>query len=175
MTLSKITPCLWFDHQAEEAANFYISVFPAGRILSISHFGEAGFAQHHRPAGSVMVVAFELDGHGFTALNGGPLFRFNEAVSLQVNCETQAEIDYFWERLRVDGDPKAQQCGWLKDRYGVSWQVVPAKVIELFDGPSTPATERAMRAMMTMKKLDLAALEAAYAGDRGQHSAARSG
>ena len=121
-----ITPCLWFDSQAEEAAGFYTAIFKKSRILTISRYGEAGREVHGKAPGTVMTVAFELDGQRFTALNGGPLFKFNEAVSFQVNCRTQEEVDYYWEKLSAGGDEKAQQCGWLKDRYGLSWQVVPA-------------------------------------------------
>ena len=127
----RITPCLWFDSQAEEAAKFYTGIFRNSKITQVSHYGEAGREVHGRPVGSVMIVAFELDGQAFTALNGGPVFRFNEAISFQINCETQAEVDHFWEQLSEGGDPKAQQCGWLKDRYGVSWQIVPAVLVEI--------------------------------------------
>jgi len=159
-----ITPCLWFDDQAEEAAAFYTAVFKNSRITGKSCFGEAGHEIHGRPAGSVMTVAFELDGRPYTALNGGPLFKFNEAISLQVICETQDEVDYYWERLGEGGEPEAQQCGWLKDRFGLSWQVVPRRLMEMFAGPATAATERAMTAMLQMKKMDIAALERAYEG-----------
>src|SRR5688572_8933155 len=122
----RITPCLWFDDKGEEAARFYTEIFPNSRITTITRYGKAGFDVHHRPAGSVMTVAFELDGQPFTALNGGPEFTFNEAVSFQVSCTSQDEIDYYWEKLGAGGDPNAQQCGWLKDRYGLSWQIIPA-------------------------------------------------
>lgn len=161
---TRIRPCLWFDHQAEEAARFYIGIFPDARIVGTTHFGEAGFELHGRPAGSVMTVVFELDGMRFTALNGGPVFTFNEAVSLEVRCATQEEIDYYWNRLGEGGDPAAQQCGWLKDRFGLSWQVVPAEMDEMFSGETSPATERAMEAMLRMKKLDIAELRRAYTG-----------
>jgi predicted 3-demethylubiquinone-9 3-methyltransferase (glyoxalase superfamily) len=149
---------LWFDDQAEEAARFYTSIFPNSRISQVSRYGKAGFEVHRRPAGSVMVVAFELDGQAFTALNGGPLFRFNEAVSLQVSCDTQEEIDRYWDLLSQGGDPKAQQCGWLKDRYGLSWQVVPSILPALVSGPNS---DRVMEAVLRMKKLDLAGLKRA--------------
>src|ERR1051325_5791455 len=123
--IQRIAPCLWFDDQAGEAAKFYTGIFKKSKIVSVTRYSEAGFEIHRRPAGSVMVVAFELEGQPFTALNGGPLFKFNEAVSLQVHCRTQEEIDYYWERLGEGGDPKARQCGWLKDKYGLSWQVAP--------------------------------------------------
>jgi predicted 3-demethylubiquinone-9 3-methyltransferase (glyoxalase superfamily) len=123
--IQRITPCLWFDDQAEEAVKFYTSVFRNSRVGNVTRYGTAGYDQHKRPPGSVMTVDFELDGQAFTALNGGPVFKFNEAISLQVNCETQEEIDYYWDKLSEGGDEEAQQCGWLKDKYGVSWQVVP--------------------------------------------------
>src|SRR5918995_258285 len=129
--IQKITPCLWFDDRAEEAVEFYTAVFRNSKIVKIARYGEAGFEIHGKPAGTVMTVAFELDGQTFTALNGGPLFKFNEAISLEVNCQTQEEVDYYWERLSAGGDPKAQQCGWLKDKYGVSWQVVPTGMYEM--------------------------------------------
>ena len=163
-TTQRITPCLWFADQAEEAARFYTGIFKNSRITLITRYGTAGFEIHHRPAGSVMVVAFELDGHSFTALNGGPLFKFNEAISFQVNCATQEEIDYYWEKLSAGGDPKAQQCGWLKDRYGASWQVVPNDMDELFKDEKAEGTQRAMEAMLQMKKIDMAAVRRAYDG-----------
>jgi predicted 3-demethylubiquinone-9 3-methyltransferase (glyoxalase superfamily) len=162
--MPRIAPCLWFDNQAEEAADFYVSIFPNSRIVRVSHFGEAGYEIHGRPAGSVMTVDFELDGQPFTALNGGPLLKFNEAISLQVDCATQAEVDHYWERLCAGGDPQAQECGWLKDRYGVSWQIVPAVLHELLAGADRAASERVMHALLQMKKLDIAELERAYAG-----------
>lgn len=161
----RIAPCLWFDNQAEEAARFYTGIFRNSRITGITRYGKAGFEVHRRPAGSVMVVAFELDGQSFTALNGGPLFKFTEAISMQVNCETQKEIDYYWEKLGAGGDPKAQQCGWLKDRYGLSWQVV-ANMDEFFARDErSPGSERAMEAVLRMKKFDLAELRRAYEGE----------
>jgi predicted 3-demethylubiquinone-9 3-methyltransferase (glyoxalase superfamily) len=163
-TTQRISPCLWFADQAEEAARFYAGIFPNSRITAITRYGEAGFEIHHRPAGSVMTVDFELDGQLFTALNGGPLFTFNEAISLQVICATQEEIDHYWEKLSAGGDPKAQQCGWLKDRYGVSWQVVPAGMQEMLQDERSPGAARAMDAMMGMKKPDFAALQRAYDG-----------
>ena len=164
MLKQRITPCLWFDHQAEEAANYYVGIFPNSRITATTRYPSAGQEIHQQQAGSVMVVAFELDGHTFTALNGGPLFTFNEAVSLQVNCDSQKEIDYYWDKLGAGGDPKAQQCGWLKDRYGLSWQVVPRGMEEMLKAPESAGANRAMGAMMKMKKIDLAALERAFAG-----------
>jgi predicted 3-demethylubiquinone-9 3-methyltransferase (glyoxalase superfamily) len=160
-----IAPCLWFDDQAEAASQFYVSVFENSRIVSVTRYGNAGFEIHHRPAGSVMTVDFELEGQPFTALNGGPLFEFNEAISFQVMCETQAEIDRTWDALRVGGDPKAQVCGWLKDKFGVSWQVVPTGMAEMMKDPTSPGAERAMAAVLRMKKLDLAAIRRAYEGE----------
>lgn len=162
--VQRITPCLWFDDQAEEAVAFYTSIFKNSRTVSVSRYGEAGKEIHGRPAGSVMVVAFELDGQAFTALNGGPVFKFNEAISLQVSCETQDEVDYYWERLSAGGDKSAQQCGWLKDKYGVSWQVVPTVLAEMVGDPDSAKSQRAMQAMLQMKKIDIAALKKAYAG-----------
>jgi predicted 3-demethylubiquinone-9 3-methyltransferase (glyoxalase superfamily) len=156
--MQKITPCLWFDTQAEEAAAFYTSVFDNSRILNVSHFGEAG----PRPEGMVMVVHFEIDGQEFVALNGGPEFTFNEAVSFQVNCDSQEEVDEFWSRLSERGEEGP--CGWLKDRFGVSWQIVPKRLQELIDDPDRDKSQRAMRAMLGMKKIDIAALEQAAAG-----------
>ena len=160
----RIGPCLWFDTQAEEAANYYVGIFHNSRITCVTRFSEVGFEQHHRPAGSVMVAAFELDGTAFTALNGGPMFKFNEAVSLQVYCETQQEIDEYWNKLTAGGDPRAQQCGWLKDKYGVSWQVVPDFMDEMFKDENSPSARRAMAAMLQMKKIDIAVLNAAFEG-----------
>jgi predicted 3-demethylubiquinone-9 3-methyltransferase (glyoxalase superfamily) len=162
--IQRIAPCLWFDDQAEEAATFYTSIFAGSRIVTVSRYGEAGREVHGRPPGSVMTVAFELDGQPFTALNGGPVFRFNEAISFQVTCETQAEVDHYWERLSAGGDPNAQQCGWLKDRYGVSWQIVPSVLPELLGRPDSEGSRRAFEAMLTMKKLDIEALTRAFAG-----------
>jgi predicted 3-demethylubiquinone-9 3-methyltransferase (glyoxalase superfamily) len=163
--LQRITPCLWFNDQAEEAAQFYTGIFSNSRITAVTRYSSAGVEVHLRPAGSVMVVAFELDGHTFTALNGGPVFSFNEAVSLQVNCESQEEIDYYWEKLGAGGDPRAQQCGWLKDRYGLSWQVVPRGMEEMLQDPESPGAKRAMLAMLRMKKIDIAALHRARDGE----------
>jgi predicted 3-demethylubiquinone-9 3-methyltransferase (glyoxalase superfamily) len=163
--MNRITPCLWFDHQAEEASNFYVSVFKNSKITSISRYTKAGQEIHHRTPGSVMTVQFELDGQPFTALNGGPVFTFNEAVSLQVLCDTQKDVDYYWEKLSQGGDPQAQQCGWLKDKYGLSWQVAPKMLSELFTDHQSPRAERAMEAMLRMKKLDIAELERAASAE----------
>lgn len=159
-----ITPCLWFDNQAEEAAAFYTAIFRNSRIGRISRYGKEGFEIHGRPEGSVMTVEFELDGRAFTALNGGPVFRFNEAVSFQVMCETQEEVDFYWDRLTAGGDDKAQQCGWLKDRFGLSWQVFPRAMIEWVGDPGSEKSQRAMKAMLQMKKIDLEQLRRAYEG-----------
>jgi predicted 3-demethylubiquinone-9 3-methyltransferase (glyoxalase superfamily) len=163
-TTQRISPCLWFADQAEEAARFYTGIFPNSRITATTRYGEAGQEIHRRPPGSVMTVAFELDGNAFTALNGGPVFTFNEAISLQVHCATQEEIDHYWEKLGDGGDPAAQQCGWLKDRYGVSWQVVPRFMDEIFADGGSPGAQRAMEAMLRMKKLDIAELRRAAGG-----------
>jgi predicted 3-demethylubiquinone-9 3-methyltransferase (glyoxalase superfamily) len=160
----KIAPCLWFDDQAEEAATFYTGIFPDARIVAVTRYGEAGHEIHGRPAGSVMTVEFELGGQPFTALNGGPVFEFNEAISFQILCETQEEVDHYWDRLGAGGDEAAKQCGWLKDRYGVSWQVVPAALNALVSDPDSEKSQRAMAAMLRMKKLDIAALQRAYDG-----------
>jgi len=165
-TVKPIGPCLWFDSEAEEAAKFYVSVFKKGKIKQISHYPNQGQDVHHKPAGSVMVVDFELNGTPFQALNGGPMpqFKFNEGVSLVVTCADQKEIDYYWEKLGEGGDPRAQACGWLKDKYGLSWQIVPAGMIPMYKDYKSPKTERAFAAMMKMKKLDIATIEKAYAG-----------
>jgi predicted 3-demethylubiquinone-9 3-methyltransferase (glyoxalase superfamily) len=162
--VQRITPCLWFDNQAEEAAQFYTGNFKNSKVVQITRYGKAGHEIHGRPAGSVLTVEFELDGHTFTALNGGPLFKFNEAVSLQINCDTQEEIDHYWEKLGAGGDPQAQQCGWLKDQYGVSWQVTPRAMHDMLADHTSAKYERVMEAMLRMKKLDLAELQRAYEG-----------
>jgi predicted 3-demethylubiquinone-9 3-methyltransferase (glyoxalase superfamily) len=154
----RITPNLWFDTEAEEAANFYVSVFKNSRIVSVARYTEAG----PREAGTVMTVEFDLDGQRFVGINGGPQFTFDEAVSFQINCEDQDEVDYYWERLTDSGEES--QCGWLKDRYGLSWQVVPSGIEELFNDPDPTRAERAMKAMFGMRKLDVAALRAAADG-----------
>jgi predicted 3-demethylubiquinone-9 3-methyltransferase (glyoxalase superfamily) len=160
----RITPCLWFDDQAEAAARFYTSVFKNSKIGKIARYNEAGHEMHGRPAGSVMTVVFELDGQEFTALNGGPVFELNEAVSLQVWCETQAEVDDYWEKLGQGGDKDAQQCGWLKDKFGLSWQIVPVVLAEMIGDPDPEKAGRTMNAMLQMKKLDIARLTQAYNG-----------
>jgi predicted 3-demethylubiquinone-9 3-methyltransferase (glyoxalase superfamily) len=150
--MQKITPNLWFDTEGEEAASFYVSVFKGSRIVHVARYTEAG----PRPAGTVMSVEFELDGQRFVAINGGPQFTFDEAVSFQISCETQDDVDYYWERLSEGG--KAGPCGWLKDRFGLSWQVVPTGMGELFGDPDPKRAQRAMQAMLGMGKLDIAAL-----------------
>ncbi|EPC03301.1 hypothetical protein L861_17310 [Litchfieldella anticariensis FP35 = DSM 16096] len=161
--IQRITPCLWFDDQAEEAAEFYTSIFDNSGISNVTRYSEAGQEIHGKPPGSVMVVAFELDGQAFTALNGGPLFQFNEAISLQIDCENQAEVDHFWDKLSEGGDENAQQCGWLKDKYGLSWQVVPRALIEMLSGPDAEKSQRVFQAMLGMKKIDITELERVYA------------
>jgi len=156
--MSRIDPCLWFDSQAEEAANFYVSVFKNSRILQITHYPQ----EVYRPKGSVLTVRFVLDGKEFLALNGGPHFTFTPAVSFIVNCATQAEIDYYWDTLLVGG--KEVECGWLTDRFGLSWQIVPEIMFSLLNGADAEATQRAFAAMMTMKKLDIAVLVQAFKG-----------
>jgi predicted 3-demethylubiquinone-9 3-methyltransferase (glyoxalase superfamily) len=155
--MSKITPCLWFDQDGEDAAEFYVSVFPNSRIVQIARYGDAG----PRPAGTVMTVSFELDGQPFLALNGGPEFTFSEAISFQVSCETQDEVDGYWSRL-ADGGEEGP-CGWLKDRFGVSWQVVPTALPRLLATPDGEAAQRVMRAMLNMRKIEIAELEEAAA------------
>jgi|ERR1043166_124428 predicted 3-demethylubiquinone-9 3-methyltransferase (glyoxalase superfamily) len=152
----KITPFLWFDHQAEEAARFYTSVFRNSRIEAVTRYGESGPG----PKGSVMTVAFELDGQKFTALNGGPAFKFTEAVSFVVHCETQQEVDQMWEKLSAGG--QEVECGWVKDKYGLSWQIVPNVLFEMLQDKDAERKERVMKAMLQMKKLDIARLDAAY-------------
>mgnify|MGYP001252716507 CR=1 FL=1 len=161
---ASIQPCLWFDTQAEEAARFYVSVFPGARLGAITHYPEAGREQHGKPPGSVMTVAFELLGQPMLALNGGPAFRFSLALSLMVLCETQDEVDHYWNALSQGGDPAAQQCGWLKDRYGLSWQIVPTIFQEMEASTDRAAMERYMSTLMSMKKLDVAQLRQAFEG-----------
>ena len=153
---NRIISCLWFDTQAEEAAQYYTSIFKNSKINKISRYTEAGREIHGKPPGSAMTVAFELDGQEFTALNGGPNFKFNEAISLQVMCHDQKEVDYYWDKLTAGGDPKAQMSGWLKDKFGLSWQVVPKALPELLANPDPEKAKRAMNAMLKMKKFDIA-------------------
>ena len=162
--MNKIVPCLWFDTQAEEAANFYVSIFKNAKIKSIARYGEAAAKAAGRPTGSVLTVTFELDGMDFTALNGGPIFTITEAVSFQVNCDNQDELDHYWNKLAEGGDPRAQQCGWLKDKFGVSWQVVPSHIAKMVSEGDPAKLERMWNALLQMKKLDIAALQRAYDG-----------
>jgi predicted 3-demethylubiquinone-9 3-methyltransferase (glyoxalase superfamily) len=163
-TLLKITPNLWFDKQAEEAAKFYVSVFKHSSILRTTYYTKAGQEIHKMPEGTVMTVEFEIEGQQFTGLNGGPIFNFNEAISFIVNCEDQKEVDYYWDKLTEGGDPKAQVCGWLKDKYGVSWQIVPTILAEMMHDDNTEKAQRAMNAMLQMKKLDIQQLQDAFEG-----------
>lgn len=161
--IQKISPCLWFDGQAEAAARLYSGIFPNSRIGQILRFGAEGQELHGQAPGSVMTVAFELDGQAFTGLNGGPQFRFTEAVSFQVHCESQDEIDHYWRKLGAGGPPEAQQCGWLKDQFGVSWQIVPAVLPTLLAGNDAARSGRVMHALLGMQKLDIGELKRAYA------------
>ena len=161
-TMQKITSNLWFDTQAEEAANHYVSIFKNSSIGKITHFGKEGYEIHKMPEGTVMTVEFTIEGQKFVALNGGPIFKFNEAISFIVNCETQEEIDYYWNKLSEGGDKNAQQCGWLKDKYGLSWQVVPTILDDMISDPDSKKSGAAMTAMLNMKKLDIKKLEEAY-------------
>ena len=165
VTSNPIVPCLWFDTQAEEAARFYTGVFKNSKIGTIARYSEAGHEVHGRAAGSVMTVEFELNGQKFTALNGGPHFKFNDAISFQIMCKDQEEVDYYWNKLSQGGDPSAQQCGWLKDKFGLSWQVVPTPLLEMLTDPDREKADRTMEAMLQMKKLDIAEWERAHAGE----------
>jgi predicted 3-demethylubiquinone-9 3-methyltransferase (glyoxalase superfamily) len=162
-SLQKITPCLWFDGRAEEAADYYVSIFRNAKVCEIARYPEAGREQHGQEPGSAMTVGVELDGQRFTLLNAGPLFQFSPAVSFQINCESQDEIDYFWDRLSEGGAPEAQQCGWLADKFGLSWQVVPTILPSLVLDADSERAGRVMAALMQMKKLDIVALKKAYA------------
>jgi predicted 3-demethylubiquinone-9 3-methyltransferase (glyoxalase superfamily) len=161
MTVQKITPCLWFESQAEEAAKFYASVFKNSKIGKISRYGKEGFEIHGQKAGTVMTAEFEIEGQKFVALNGGPHFKFNEAVSFQVHCETQQEIDHFWSKLAEGG--QEQPCGWLKDKFGLSWQVIPKALPQMLMDENPEKAQRIMKSMLQMRKIDLAALERARA------------
>jgi predicted 3-demethylubiquinone-9 3-methyltransferase (glyoxalase superfamily) len=160
--MSQITPCLRFDSNAEEAAKFYTSIFKNSKIGNVSRYGEEGSEVHGKPAGTVLTIEFELNGQAYIALNGGPIFQFTEAVSFMVNCETQEELDYYWDNLSAGGDPKAQQCGWLKDKYGLSWQIVPASLSKWMQDKDPARTGRVMKALMQMTKLDINKLQQAY-------------
>ena len=154
------TPCLWFDHHAEEAANFYVSIFRNSKVHGIARYGDEGAKVSGRPVGSVMTVKFDLDGQEFLALNGGPLFKFSPAISFIVNCETQEEIDRIWDSLSEGG--QADQCGWLKDKYGISWQIVPTALGEMMQDKDPNKSGSVMKALLQMKKLDIAVLRQAY-------------
>jgi predicted 3-demethylubiquinone-9 3-methyltransferase (glyoxalase superfamily) len=158
--MQKITPCLWFDSQAEEAVNFYVSIFKNSTVGRIARYGEAGAEVSGRPKGTIMTVEFQLEGQEFLALNGGPIFKFTEAISFIVNCETQEKIDEMWEKLSKGGEKG--QCGWLKDKYGLSWQIVPPVLSEMLQDKDTKKSERVMKAMLQMKKLDIKTLKQAY-------------
>ena len=158
--MQKITPCLWFDNQAEEAVKFYVSIFKNAKIGNITRYGKEGYEIHRRPAGTVMTVEFELQGQAFVALNGGPYFKFTEAISFIVNCKTQQEVDRFWEKLSEGGEKG--QCGWLKDKYGVSWQIVPSVLPKMLLDKDTRKSERVMQALLQMRKLDITRLKQAY-------------
>ena len=160
--IARIVPNLWFDTRAEEAARYYTSIFPNSAIGRIMRYGKAGHEIHGMEEGEVMTVEFTLNGQDFLALNGGPVFQFNEAISFIVNCDTQEEADYYWDKLKEGGDPDAQQCGWLKDKFGVSWQVTPIEFNELMENASPEKAERLMEAMLQMKKLDVNELRKIY-------------
>ena len=157
----KISTCLWFDGQAEQAAEFYVSIFDNSRVKSVSRYGDAGPG----PKGSAMVVEFELEGLAFMGLNGGPMFKFTEAISMKVDCGSQAEVDYYWDKLTADGGQPGR-CAWLKDKFGLSWQIVPSRLVELLQGSDAKRSQRVMAAMLGMSKIDIAALEKAHAGDQ---------
>ena len=160
--MQKISPCLWFDDQGEEAAKFYTSIFKDSKIGDVTRYGKEGYEIHGREEGTVMTVEFEIEGQKFLVLNGGPIFKFNEAISFQVYCETQEEVDYYWEKLSEGGDEKAQQCGWLKDKYGVSWQIVPTILIKMLKDKDSEKSQKVMKAMLQMHKLDISTLKKAY-------------
>ncbi len=159
--MQKITPSLWFDDLAEEAAEFYTAIFPNSHIEHVSRYTAEGFEIHQKPEGSAMTVSFTLAGQNFTAINGGPQFPFTEAVSFEISCESQEEVDYYWEKLGEGGDPAAQQCGWLKDKFGLSWQIVPTALAEMMSHTDGEKVARMVKAMLGMKKLIIAELRAA--------------
>jgi len=160
--MQKISPCLWFDNNAEEAVEFYVSIFKNSKIDNVTHYGKEGYDIHKKKEGTVMTIDFEIEGQKFLALNGGPIFRFNEAISFQIYCETQDEVDYYWDKLTEGGDKNAQVCGWLKDKFGVSWQVVPNVLVKMLQDKDSKKTENVMRVMLQMQKLDINALTKAY-------------
>jgi len=153
---------LWFDNNAEEAVQFYVSIFKNSNIGNVTHYGKEGYEIHKKKEGDVMTIDFEIEGQKFLALNGGPIFRFNEAISFQIYCETQDEVDYYWDKLTEGGDKNAQVCGWLKDKFGVSWQVVPTVLVKMLQDKDSKKTENVMRVMLQMQKLDINALTKAY-------------
>ena len=161
--MKNITPFLWFDTQAEEAVRFYTAIFKNSRIVTVSRYGKAGAAASGQPAESVMTMAFQLNGQDFVALNGGPHFKFTEAISFVINCDSQNEIDHYWDKLSAGGEPKAQQCGWLKDQFGVSWQIVPSIMPELLSSADPEKSQKVMQALLQMKKPDIAVLRQAAA------------
>ncbi|HEX5673544.1 MAG TPA: VOC family protein [Nitrososphaeraceae archaeon] len=160
--MQKISPCLWFDDNAEDAVKFYVSIFKNSNVGNVTRYGKEGYEIHKKKEGSVMTIDFEIEGQKFLALNGGPIFKFNEAISFQIYCDTQEEIDYYWEKLTEGGDKNAQVCGWLKDKFGVSWQVVPIAMIKMLQEKDSKKSERVMKAMLQMHKLDIDALTKAY-------------
>ena len=162
VTINKITPNLWFDKNAEEAVNFYISIFKNSDIERITRYGKEGFEVHGMPEGTVMTIDFSLDGQNFVALNGGPVFKFNEAVSLIISCNSQEEVDHFWNKLSEGGDPNAQVCGWVKDKFGLSWQVTPKILQDMIGSKDTEKAGKVMSAMLKMKKIDIETLEKAF-------------
>jgi len=153
---------LWFDNNAEEAVQFYVSIFKNSNIGNVTHYGNEGYEIHKKKEGTVMTIDFEIEGQKFLALNGGPIFRFNEAISFQIYCETQDEVDYYWDKLTEGGDKNAQVCGWLKDKFGVSWQVVPTVLVKMLQDKDSKKTENVMRVMLQMQKLDINVLTKAY-------------
>jgi predicted 3-demethylubiquinone-9 3-methyltransferase (glyoxalase superfamily) len=160
--MQRISPCLWFDNNAEEAVQFYVSIFKNSKIGNVTHYGKEGYDIHKKKEGTVMTIDFEIEGQKFLALNGGPIFRFNEAISFQIYCETQDEVGYYWDKLTEGGDKNAQVCGWLKDKFGVSWQVVPNVLVKMLQDKDSKKTENVMRVMLQMQKLDINALTKAY-------------
>jgi predicted 3-demethylubiquinone-9 3-methyltransferase (glyoxalase superfamily) len=160
--MQKISPCLWFDNNAEEAVQLYVSIFKNSKIGNVTHYGKEGYEIHKKKEGTVMTIDFEIEGQKFLALNGGPIFKFNEAISFQIYCETQDEVDYYWDNLTEGGDKNAQVCGWLKDKFGVSWQVVPNVLVKMLQDKDPKKTENVMRVMLQMQKLDINALTKAY-------------
>lgn len=165
MVHTSITPNLWFSDQAEEAVNFYLGIFKNSRILHTTRYSKVGNEVHHMPEGTILTIDFELDGNRFVALNGGPIYTFSEGVSFIISCNTQQEIDHYWNSLTAGGDPKAQQCGWLKDKFGLSWQVVPESLVSMMTHPDTSRSQRVMSALMQMKKIDLPLLTKAFNGE----------